>query len=376
MVHVSMTVNGRHVSAEVDPRTLLVQFLRENLRLTGTHVGCDTSQCGACVVHVDGEAIKSCTTLAASCDGRERHDDRGPRPGRQAASDAAGVPGQSRPAVRLLHAGHDHGVGRPGQPRGLRPRRGRRSGTDSKATSAAAPATTTSSRRSPRARAKWAPPRRPRPPSNRDRSRSSQGENIMSATGIGASVKRKEDIRFITGKGHYVDDINRPGQAYAYFLRSPHAHATIDKIDAVAGAEVARASSRSSPATTSPPTRSAASSAAWTDPLQGRLADEGRRPSGARPWQGALRRRSTSPSSSPTLTRRRATRRRRSMVDYDVLPAVVDPAKAPTPAQPQIHDAAPNNTVFNWHLGDKAATDAAFAARGARDEARPRQQPH
>ena len=53
----------------------------------------------------------------------------------------------------------------------------------------------------------------------------------MSATGIGASVKRSEDIRFITGKGHYVDDINRPGQAHAYFLRSPHAHATIDRID-------------------------------------------------------------------------------------------------------------------------------------------------
>src|SRR5450432_2452590 len=56
----------------------------------------------------------------------------------------------------------------------------------------------------------------------------------MSATGIGASVKRKEDIRFITGKGHYVDDINRPGQAHAYFLRSPHAHATIDSIDLAA----------------------------------------------------------------------------------------------------------------------------------------------
>ena len=71
MVHVSMAVNGRQVSADVDPRTLLVQFLRENLRLTGTHVGCDTSQCGACVVHVDGEAIKSCTMLAASCNGAE-----------------------------------------------------------------------------------------------------------------------------------------------------------------------------------------------------------------------------------------------------------------------------------------------------------------
>jgi carbon-monoxide dehydrogenase small subunit len=69
MIPVTMTVNGKAVSAHVDPRTLLVQFLRDHLRLTGTHVGCDTSQCGACVVHVDGHAIKSCTALAASCDG-------------------------------------------------------------------------------------------------------------------------------------------------------------------------------------------------------------------------------------------------------------------------------------------------------------------
>ena len=66
---VSMTVNGKAAAADIDPRTLLVQFLRENLRLTGTHVGCDTSQCGACVVHLDGRAVKSCTVLAASCDG-------------------------------------------------------------------------------------------------------------------------------------------------------------------------------------------------------------------------------------------------------------------------------------------------------------------
>jgi len=69
MIPVSMTVNGKAVSANVDSRTLLVQYLRENFRLTGTHVGCDTSQCGACVVHVDGRAIKSCTALAASCEG-------------------------------------------------------------------------------------------------------------------------------------------------------------------------------------------------------------------------------------------------------------------------------------------------------------------
>jgi aerobic carbon-monoxide dehydrogenase small subunit len=68
-VTVSMTVNGKPITATVDPRTLLVQLLRENLRLTGTHVGCDTSQCGACVVHVNGQAIKSCTALALQLDG-------------------------------------------------------------------------------------------------------------------------------------------------------------------------------------------------------------------------------------------------------------------------------------------------------------------
>ena len=71
MPSVSMTVNGRQVSGEVEGRTLLVQFLRENLHLTGTHVGCDTSQCGACVVHVDGESVKSCTMLALQADGAE-----------------------------------------------------------------------------------------------------------------------------------------------------------------------------------------------------------------------------------------------------------------------------------------------------------------
>src|SRR5262247_1518561 len=69
MPAVSLTVNGKPVIADIDPRTLLVQFLRENLRLTGTHVGCDTSQCGACVVHVNGVAMKSCTLLTLSVDG-------------------------------------------------------------------------------------------------------------------------------------------------------------------------------------------------------------------------------------------------------------------------------------------------------------------
>ena len=71
MSTVSMTVNGKAVCGEVESRTLLVQFLRENLGLTGTHVGCDTSQCGACVVHVNGESVKSCTMLAVAAEGAE-----------------------------------------------------------------------------------------------------------------------------------------------------------------------------------------------------------------------------------------------------------------------------------------------------------------
>jgi carbon-monoxide dehydrogenase small subunit len=68
-VSLSLTVNGKAVSADVDPRTLLVEFIRNNLALTGTHVGCDTGQCGACTVLVDGNAVKACTILAAQANG-------------------------------------------------------------------------------------------------------------------------------------------------------------------------------------------------------------------------------------------------------------------------------------------------------------------
>ena len=71
MPSVSMTVNGKSVSGNVEGRTLLVDFLRNDLRLTGTHVGCDTSQCGACVVHVNGEAVKACTMFAVEADGAD-----------------------------------------------------------------------------------------------------------------------------------------------------------------------------------------------------------------------------------------------------------------------------------------------------------------
>jgi len=71
VTRISVTVNGRQHEADVEPRTLLVYFLRESLGLTGTNVGCDTSTCGSCTVHLDGESVKSCTLLAAQVDGRE-----------------------------------------------------------------------------------------------------------------------------------------------------------------------------------------------------------------------------------------------------------------------------------------------------------------
>ncbi len=71
MPQVSLTVNGKHHTVEVEGRTLLVEVLREQLRLTGTHVGCDTSQCGACVVHIDGDSVKACTILALQANGTQ-----------------------------------------------------------------------------------------------------------------------------------------------------------------------------------------------------------------------------------------------------------------------------------------------------------------
>ena len=71
MINISLTVNGKSVSKDVEPKTLLSSFLRENLKLTGTHIGCDTSQCGACSIHLNGEAVKSCSVLAVQADGSE-----------------------------------------------------------------------------------------------------------------------------------------------------------------------------------------------------------------------------------------------------------------------------------------------------------------
>ena len=104
--HVTVTVNGEAREADVEPRLLLVHLLRDAFGLTGTHVGCDTSNCGACTVQVDGASAKSCTMLAVQADGREIKTIEGMASG--ADLHPAGVLGPARPAVRLLYARHDH----------------------------------------------------------------------------------------------------------------------------------------------------------------------------------------------------------------------------------------------------------------------------
>src|SRR5262245_13146504 len=183
------------------------------------------------------------------------------------------------------------------------------------------------------------------------------GRDAMSATGVGAAVRRREDIRFITGKGHYTDDFDRPGQGHAYFIRSPHAHATIKSIDSAAvknmpgvavltGADLAGDkignlicgwmihSKDGSPMKMAPHPALAHGKACHVgDPVAVVIADS-----------------LADARDAAELVK----------VSYEVLPAVADPAKAQAAGTPQIHELAPNNTIYQWPLGDQQATDAAF----------------
>ena len=180
----------------------------------------------------------------------------------------------------------------------------------------------------------------------------------MSATGIGASVRRKEDHRFITGHGRYTADLHRPGETHAFFVRSPHAHARIKKIDVAAaaampgvlavltGAELAADrignlicgwlihSKDGSPMKMAPhPPLAVGKVCHVGDPVAVVVGE------------------------TPAQARDAA---EKVSCDFEVLPAVADPAKAQQKGAPQIHEAAPANTIYQWHLGDAKAVEAAF----------------
>jgi carbon-monoxide dehydrogenase large subunit len=182
----------------------------------------------------------------------------------------------------------------------------------------------------------------------------------MSAAGIGASVRRKEDFRFVTGKGQYTGDINRPGQTTIHFVRSPHAHARIKAIDIAAAAampgvlavltgEMLAAdkignlicgwmihSKDGSPMKMAPHPAIAKDKACFVgDPVAVVIAE-------------------TAAEARDAAERLK--------IDYEVLPAVADPAKAQQKGAPLIHEVAPNNTIYQWHLGDAGAVAQAFKA--------------
>jgi aerobic carbon-monoxide dehydrogenase large subunit len=182
----------------------------------------------------------------------------------------------------------------------------------------------------------------------------------MADTGMGASVKRKEDQRFITGKGQYTDDINRPGQTWAFFVRSPHAHATLKSVDTTAalaspgclavytGADIAK------------------------DKVGGLICgwmihskDGSPMKAGAHPALAQGKVRYVGDHVAVVIAETLAQARdaaEKVTIEYEVLPAAVNTATTQNAGQPQIHPEAPNNTVYQWHLGDKAKVDAAFAA--------------
>src|ERR1041384_5228421 len=180
----------------------------------------------------------------------------------------------------------------------------------------------------------------------------------MSATGIGAAVRRKEDLRFITGKGQYTDDINRPGQIYIHFVRSPHAHAKIRSIDSAEAAKM-------------PGVVAVLTGADLANDKIGNLICG---------W--AITSKDGSPmkmSAHPAIANAKANHvgdavavviaetlgqakdaSEKIKIDDEVLPAAVAPGKAQASGAPLIHDIAPNNTIYQWHLGDQKATEAAF----------------
>ena len=182
----------------------------------------------------------------------------------------------------------------------------------------------------------------------------------MSATGIGAAVRRKEDFRFVTGKGQYTDDVVRPGETRAVFVRSPHAHAKIKSIDVSAAKKM--------PGVVDVLTGGDLATDKIGNLICGWLIhskDGTPMKMSAHPALAAGKVNCVGDAVAVVIAESIAQGKdaaEKVKVDYEVLQAVIDPAKAQAPGAPQIHADIPNNTIYQWHLGDAKATAAAFAA--------------
>src|SRR6202521_689897 len=180
----------------------------------------------------------------------------------------------------------------------------------------------------------------------------------MSATGIGAAVRRKEDHRFITGKGHYTADVDRPGQTHACFVRSPHAHARIKGIDATAA--------RGMPGVLAVLTGADLAADKLGNLICGWMIHSKDGSAMKMAPHPALAHTKACHVGDPVAVAIAETLAQAEdaaeqvKVDYEVLPAVAEPAQAQAAGAAQIHEVAPKNTIYQWHLGDRAKTEAAF----------------
>jgi len=181
----------------------------------------------------------------------------------------------------------------------------------------------------------------------------------MVSNGIGAAVRRKEDRRFITGRGRFTDDIDRPGQVYAYFIRSPHAHARIQRID--------KSAAMGAPGVVAVLDGDDVKAAGWGGLICGWMVkskDGSDMKAGPHPLlaQGKVRYVGDHVACVVAETYHQARDAAELVeVDYEELPACVSPAQAREPGQPLVHDDIPRNTVYEWELGDQAAVDQAIA---------------
>ena len=358
-INVAMTVNGKAVSAEVEPRTLLIHFLRENLSLTGPHIGCDTTHCGACTVDLDGKSVKSCTMFAVQAQGAEILTIEGmAAPDGKLHALAGRLSRDARAPVRLLHAGHDHArappvAGEPEPVRGRNPVRHFRQPVPL--------------HRLPEHR-QGDPIRRRQ--AQRDRIQGSRGMNAPTTPssleradklqGMGCKRKRVEDVRFTQGKGNYVDDIKLPGMLHGDFHRSSHGHARIVKIDT----SKAKALPGVLAVLTAEDLKGV--NLAWMPTLAGDvqmvLAD------GKVLFQNQE-------IAFVVATDRYIAADAADLVEveYEPLPVVVDPFKAMDADAPILREDIKDKTegahgprkhpnhIFTWAVGDRELTDAAFA---------------
>ena len=340
-MQVTVNVNGEDFTRDIEPALLLVHFLRDTLGLTGTHWGCDTSNCGACVVQMDGRPVKSCTTLAASCDGHEIR-----------TIESMEVDGRLDPVQQGFHEehglqcgfctpGHDHdhpGAARrePGSLRGRDPHRDL--GRDLPVH-------------------RLFQHRQGCPLGGRARGRRSEEMRMATTaakeTPIGyGSMKRKEDARFIRGQGTYLDDIVLPGMLHGAVLRSPYAHAEIVSIDtseALAHPKVLRVITAKDLETLG---------LAWMPTLsydsQAVLAGDKVRFQGQEVAFVVAEDRYSARDALPLIE-----------VEYEPLPAVVNARKALDADAPLIRDDKPDQTdnLANpvWEAGDAEECDRVFA---------------